>query len=191
MHTITYLDQSVSNLPTEDPRIVLFVFFNFLFDFWCSNPWFASTNHSGSNTSSFLVSIQYLWYTSVRNTQLSTDDTWTDTSSSQLNNLVPDVIGQRSSVDKHSAKLVYSTLTCWTQQLEINLQHKHTQSCLVTPRNNSLISKFCLSHSEMAIVVMLEKSLWTECSSVKWCKWSNVRGPLYLNPLATPEFDFN
>ena len=51
----TYLYQFFSNFPTEDSWVVFFIFFNFLFHFWCSNSRFGSTYYSWSNRTSFLL----------------------------------------------------------------------------------------------------------------------------------------
>ena len=56
----TYLYQFFSNFPTEDSWVVFFIFFNFLFHFWCSNSRFGSTYYSWSNRTSFLLKNEWL-----------------------------------------------------------------------------------------------------------------------------------
>ena len=50
-----YLNKPLSDFPTKYSWIVLLVFFNLVFNFRCSNTWFAAPDYSGSNTSGLLV----------------------------------------------------------------------------------------------------------------------------------------
>jgi len=58
----------------------------------------------------YLVSVEYLGNTSMRDPQVPGDDTGSDPCSCHLDDLETDVVGKWSSIDKDSSQLVHSSL---------------------------------------------------------------------------------
>ena len=57
-----------------------------------------------------MLPVENLADTSMTDSQLSGDDTWSDTRCCHLNDLQSDVVGERSAIDEDSSQLIDSTL---------------------------------------------------------------------------------
>ena len=58
-----------------------------------------------------LLPVENLRHTSVADTKLPADDTGPDPGGGHLDDLQPDVVGKRPTVDKHTTELVHPSLT--------------------------------------------------------------------------------
>ena len=125
-----YLGRSVAEFPGEDvvvgvlPSVVFRLAFGFAAHSattcassagrygrtWWATFRFRSTDDSRTDAACLLVAIEDFWHTTVRDAQLTGDDTRTDSCRRQFNDLQADVIRKRTTVDEHSAELINSSL---------------------------------------------------------------------------------
>ena len=106
------LQQLVANLPAEYARVILLVLFDSLLNLGSRDTRFRTSDHSRSYATRLLVALKDFADTSMRHPQLATDHTGTDTLCGQLNDFEPNMIWERSSVDKHPSQLIDSSLAC-------------------------------------------------------------------------------
>ncbi len=71
-----------------------------------------STDDSGADAARLLVAVEDLGDAAVGDAQLSRDDARTDSGCRQFDDLQADVVGQRPAVDKDTAQLINTALTC-------------------------------------------------------------------------------
>ena len=74
------------------------------------NLWFAASDSPGSNGTSLLIPAHDFGNAAVRHSELAGDDTRSDAVMGHLHNLVPNMVGKRSTVDENTTKLVHATL---------------------------------------------------------------------------------
>lgn len=105
------LDETVTDLPTENPRILLLVLFNLGLNLRRSNSRFGATYHPWSYRSSLLVPIQDFGDTTMTDTKLSGYNTRSNSCRSHLNDSEPDMVWQRPAIDEHTTKLIDPALS--------------------------------------------------------------------------------
>ena len=70
-----------------------------------------AADDSGANAARLLVAVEDLGDAAVGDAQLARDDARPHARRRQLDDLQPDVVGQRAAVDEHAAQLVDAALT--------------------------------------------------------------------------------
>lgn len=108
----TDLYQLVSDLPVENRGILSFDVLDLGLDLGGGDARLAAADHAGPYRAGLLVAIEYLRDATVRHPQLSRYDARPYTGRGHLDDLVPYVVRQRTSVYENPAELVYTALSC-------------------------------------------------------------------------------
>lgn len=107
-----FFQQLVTNLPAENTWILFLILFDPLLDLRSSNARFRAPDDSRSYTTGLLVALEDFTDASVRHPQLAADHTGSNPLRCQFNDFEPNMIWERSSIDKYPSQLVYSSLAC-------------------------------------------------------------------------------
>lgn len=134
--TNAFFYQTIADFPRKNTWVLLLVIFDAVLDFGRCNARLRSANHTGSNASRFLdwrrngkrklvdvnspfllcrrlylVAVQYFRHTSVWDTQLAWNLTWSHTFRGKLNDLKPHLRWKRPAVNEETAELIHAPLT--------------------------------------------------------------------------------
>lgn len=110
--TNSFAEKPVSNLPSEHCWIRTLIIRDFVDDGTCCYLRLASADYSRLDGSSLVEPAENLAHTTVRNSQLSRDVTWSNSALSQLNNSWSNNIGKRPSIHEQTSKLIHPAMPC-------------------------------------------------------------------------------
>jgi hypothetical protein len=102
----------VPDLPAEDARVLPLVVLYLHLYLGGGELGLAAAQDAGPYAARLLVAVQDLADAAVADAQLAADDAGADAGGRHLDDLEPDVVGQRPPVDKNAAQLVDPTLAC-------------------------------------------------------------------------------